>query len=60
MKTISIDIKTVYGTERIYPREYEWQIKRLTGKATIQRQDLAAWRTLGIEFSTSEASEVLA
>ena len=58
MKNITVDVKSQYGTERIYPREYAQQIRQLTGKATIRREDLGAWESLGFAFSTPNSERL--
>lgn len=56
MKTITILIKTVYGTEMAYPDCDEARLfSQLTGKKTLNAQDLAIIEKLGfiIEFKHS-------
>ena len=55
---IAVEIKHQYGVERIYPQYLTDVIYQLTGLRTIRREDLAAWKRLGIEFTTP-ASETL-
>ena len=51
MKTIiKLKQKSVYGTDRLYPITHAGTIELLTGKKTIDKADIQAFRTLGIEF----------
>ena len=46
-----VSIKTVYGTERIYPEnEIARVITQLTGSTCISRQTINLAKQLGIEF----------
>ena len=48
--TVTIETRTVYGNEMIYPiGESAEHVKRLTGKKTVDLSDLRALQGLGIE-----------
>lgn len=55
MMDIIVDIKTQYGTERIFPRTHMREIQKITGRVTIRREDLSAWDSLGFAFLTPES-----
>lgn len=58
MVNIVVDIKTQYGTERIFPRTHADAIYAITGRQTIRRQDLSAWDSLGFAFLTPESTKL--
>lgn len=55
MLNITVDVKTQYGTERIFPRTHAREIQKITGRVTIRREDLSAWDSLGFSFLTPES-----
>lgn len=50
-KQIQIEVRTVYGVERIYVRsDHKEPISRLTGKSTLDQSDIEALKRLGFTF----------
>jgi hypothetical protein len=50
-KVIKVEKKTIYGRDLVYIRsDQAGHIKTLTGKETIDDQDIEALKQLGFEF----------
>ena len=49
-KTIPIQVKTVSGKERVYPLEYQAELRALTGTKTLTRSHLKSLANLGLTF----------
>jgi hypothetical protein len=47
--TIKVQVKNVYGNERIYPVDHIQELEALTGTKTLSRGHVRALRVLGCE-----------
>jgi len=52
-KTIKVEIKTMYGTERIYPLTYVNEIASLTGAKTLSRRQIESLKAMGFSFEVA-------
>lgn len=54
--TITVEIKSTYGTERIYPLTHTKELENLTGKKTLSKEHIEALKNLGfvIKIKTPE------
>jgi hypothetical protein len=50
-KTIKVEVREVYGVERIYPLTYTDEIVTLTGNKTLSRTHVEALKKMGFAFT---------
>lgn len=48
--TVSIKRKNVYGNELIYPCNMKEELRQLTGKKTLDMNDLKSLKALGVQI----------
>ena len=54
MEKIIVEIRNVYGNERIYPVNYIDQLQKLTGSITLSKTHIKALKELGFSFEVKK------
>lgn len=49
-QTIKVQVKDVYGSERIYPLNFVSELQTLTGTKTISRKHIEVLKKMGFSF----------
>ena len=58
--TVTIEARTVYGSEMIYPiGAMAEHVQQLTGKKTVSIDDLRALQALGIEVAEAHRTSII-
>lgn len=56
MNIIQVEVRNVYGVDRIYPLTHTQALKQLTGTLTLSNQHVEALKALGFEFEVKGPS----